>query len=222
MVGKERMGPALSAGSSRPIPAARKRVLDLLERRGSEGLSIAEGAEILGGHPNAARSHLEGLADEGLASRNSEPATGRGRPAFRYRITASGRSALVAGAGDDDQGLARAFVEYSSLHRDPAAVRAVGQLWAKSAGESVSPDSDLSLRLTRLMATAGFNPVAEAGSQSVELHSCPFIDQARKNRVGICGVHQDLIDGALQAWEPGSKARLQPFSRPGACTIAIR
>ncbi len=224
MVGKQELGPSLPAPSGRHLSPVRKKVLMLLGDAGREGIVVSQAAERLGGHPNRARAHLDGLVADGLASSSADRPTGRGRPALRYWISASGRTLLEDENDADNQSLTRAFTEYIAAGGDLETARAVGKLWARSvpiANQAKSSD-DTASRLAALLSTASFNPTVAQDGQTIRLRTCPFVDQARANQQGICGVHQGLVDGALEAWEFSGDAELRPFSEPGACVVWVK
>lgn len=224
MVGKQELGPALPAPSGRHISVVRKKVLVLLNEAGRDGVVVAQAAERLGGHPNRARAHLDGLVADGLASSAADRPTGRGRPALRYWISAAGRTLLEDEVDADNQSLTRAFTEYVASCGDPETARAVGRLWACSvpiANDLKSSDSTAA-RLAALLSTASFNPAIDQDGRTIKLRTCPFVDQARANQRGICGVHEGLVEGALQAWEFSGDAELRPFSDPGACVMWVK
>ena len=223
MVGKQELGPSPPAPSGRHISPVRMKVLALLNERGREGIVVAQAAERLGGHPNRARAHLDGLVADGLASSGADQPIGRGRPALRYWISASGRTLLEDEADADNQSLTRAFTEYLATQGDQATVRAVGQLWARSVpiANDAKAGENTAARLTALMSTANFNPAVDLDGRTIRLRTCPFVDQAHANQKGICGVHQWLVDGALEAWEFTGQAQLHPFSDPGACSLEV-
>ena len=165
----------------------------------------------------------DGLVADGLASSGADQPIGRGRPALRYWISASGRTLLEDEADADNQSLTRAFTEYLATQGDQATVRAVGQLWARSVpiANDAKAGENTAARLTALMSTANFNPAVDLDGRTIRLRTCPFVDQAHANQKGICGVHQWLVDGALEAWEFTGQAQLHPFSDPGACSLEV-
>ena len=66
-----------------------------------------------------------------------------------------------------------------------------------------------------------YNPAVDLDGRTIRLRTCPFVDQAHANQKGICGVHQWLVDGALEAWEFTGQAQVHPFSDPGACSLEV-
>ncbi len=69
-----------------PVSEARRDVLYAVRRRGEA--RVDDVATALGITVAGARAHLTALMDQGLVIATQEPATGRGRPRFRYRVTA--------------------------------------------------------------------------------------------------------------------------------------
>lgn len=70
-----------------PVSEARRDVLYAVRRRGEA--RVDEVAEALGMTITGARAHLTALVGQGLVTAQQEPATGRGRPRYRYRVTAA-------------------------------------------------------------------------------------------------------------------------------------
>ena len=227
----DRRAPAAGSPAAWPpaaVPPARRRALELLHGADPNGMTVAHAAAQLGGHPNSARAHLDGLAAAGLAVRGTtreaqaRPAR-RGRPAISYRITAAGRAAL-GGQPTQNQSLAAAFAACAARLADPEAVRQVGRIWAQSVtGQSadVSDEGAILARLGDLMGQAGFAPARDADELSLSFRACPFLGQAIAGDGATCDVHQGLIDGAVDSWQLGIRAQLHPFSVPGACGLTL-
>ncbi len=223
MVGKQELGPSLPAPSGRHLSSVRKKVLVLLNEAAAEGIVVTQAAERLGGHPNRARAHLDGLVADGLASSAADRPTGRGRPALRYWVSAAGRTLLEGETDADNQSLTRAFLEHTATREEADTALQIGALWARSVPIANDPKScgSTAERLAALLATASFNPAVDPDGQTIRLRTCPFVDQARANQQGICGVHQGLVDGALEAWGFAGDVEVMPFSEPGSCVIRI-
>ncbi len=68
-----------------PVSEARRDVLYAVRRRGEA--KVDDVAEALGITITGARAHLTALVEHGLVSAHQEPATGRGRPRYLYRVT---------------------------------------------------------------------------------------------------------------------------------------
>ena len=213
MAGKANPGPAPVAQDRGQLGDARQRVLSVVADAADPGVTVAEVAARLGGHPNGSRAHLDGLLADGLVASAPSKPSGRGRPALRYRITAAGRRALAGRTGSDYRGLAHAFAAHLAASGDADEARQVGR-----ARDDELP-SDIGERLLELLADLDFSP--ESGTDAIVLHTCPFVEEAREHPAVICGVHQGLIDGALESWGQPGRAKLQPFSGPGTCRLRL-
>lgn len=222
MNGKPAHGPAPVDAPARELSAARRRVLAIVADA-EAGLTVAQVAQQVGGHPNASRAHLEALAADQLLTGASSQPIGRGRPARRYRITPAGRRALSGRPGSDYRELTHAFAALLSASGDAAMAREVGRLWATELTRwetGDEPGADAEERLLRLLAALDFGP--EPRADGIMLRTCPFVEEARLNPDVICGVHQGLVDAALQAWGDPTGARLQPFSSAEGCRLVRR
>lgn len=223
MTGKADIGPASVAQAGPKLSAARRRVLSAVAEAPRSGVTVAEVAVRLGGHPNGSRAHLEALCDDGLVSSAPQAPAGRGRPAFRYRVTQMGRMALEGRTGVDYRTLTRAFADHLAASGNTQTAREVGWMWARSLIEpqdaSFAPETNK--RLIDLLASLDFTPEVSEDDEVVLLHTCPFIEEARENPSVICGVHQGFIDGAMELLGEPGVARLQPFNGPGTCRLRL-
>lgn len=196
-------------------------------------VTVAALADELGMHTNTARDHLEALVDRGLATRERAPATGRGRPAWRY-----------AAAEDhpepdprvrDYAGLASALASHiARTSSDPSAdALAAGQEWGRSlarearAGEAPGPrpltNAAARRQVVEILGTLGFDPLPDARATTVGLRRCPLLDTARRFPDVVCSVHLGIVRGALSelGGEPDRTALL-PFAEPDACRLHLR
>lgn len=211
-----------------PTPVAagsrREEVLGLL--RGSDRpLSAAEVAEGIGLHLNTARFHLDGLVDDGLVERVSEPREQPGRPRIlyssrgpvpgprSYALLAEMLTGLVASL--DDPG--------------PAAVDA-GRAWGRHLVERAAPseqvdDAEAIDRLTQVLEAIGFQPEVRATKPGAEirLHHCPFREVAEKHTDVVCAIHLGLMQGALEELDASvSATALEPFVAPNLCVARLK
>ena len=204
------LGPA-PAPAAEPLSPARARVAGALADLGPR-TPLVTLVRHLGGHPNATRQHLEALVGQGHATVEPLPSGGRGRPARAWTLTASGRRALSAQAGDSAYA---ALVDAlaSRLASQPDATveaHAIGRVWgARQAGDGRS--------LVEVLDELGFTPVPDEESPgTTRLVTCPILDSARQHPEVICAIHQGLVEGALG---PDAGVRLRPFAEPGACLL---
>ena len=218
------LGPAPVRGSAvAPLSGPRGAVLEHLQRS-VQPVTIAGLAQELGVHPNTAREHLDALVARGLATRERAPASGRGRPAWRY-----------AAADDhpepdprvrDYAGLAAALAGHlARTAGDPSAEGlAAGVAWGRSLVTSRPPHPGPSPRhkVVGLLEELGFAPEADADARSVALRRCPLLDAAMQHPEVVCQVHLGIVRGALEhhGGDPLPTALL-PFAEPGACRLHL-
>lgn len=211
------LGPAPAPSPTRLSPA-RARVAAVVAELGPS-VPLAEVARRLGGHPNAARQHLDALAADGLVEVVSLPRAGRGRPASGYTLTAAGRLAL---AGDVGRTAYAELVDALAAHLAASGAsveeaREIGRGW----GASRATDGGV----VPLLAELGFGPDPDADQPgTIRLRTCPILASARRHPGVICAIHHGLIEGALAARASGPggvSARLVPFAEPGACLVHL-
>lgn len=211
-----------------PAPVAvgsrREEVLALL--RAADGpLSAAQVAETTGLHLNTARFHLDGLVEEGLAMRASEPRDVPGRPRILY-------SADGPVPGPRSYGLLAEMLTglvASLKDAGPAAAHA-GRAWGGHLVERSAPSERISAgeavtRLNRVLDAVGFAPEAHTTKQGTEvlLHHCPFREVAEKHTDVVCAIHLGLMQGALEELDaPIDATSLEPFVTPQLCVARLQ
>ena len=230
-----------------PVPvlgSARRRVLTALLAR-PDGATIAELTAQLGGHPNSVRLHLDALAQtpaDGQPTPLVEAApdrpSGRGRPATRYRATSAARSLPAEDpAATDYRGLVTAFAEHLAADaQDPRETsRSIGRGWGRrlmadpdrtqaSTGPTSAAEHSPRQAVIALLGRLGFSPEPHPERPATErLTTCPLLDVAVAHPDVVCQVHRGLVEGALEARDPGHAAdvELEPFAEVGACRLRI-
>jgi predicted ArsR family transcriptional regulator len=212
----------------------RRRVLDTVLQ--SVGPIDAAGvAAQLGLHVTTVRFHLEQLERAALIRRSVERAGSRGRPRVLFAPAPSARGdgaqrdltdALASALADDDDGgrsrAIRAGEAWSEQFR-PGLTRA-----AAERGTTAS--------LVALFDTLGFDPQVADGSPdgpetamdgtpaltAIELHACPFRDEARRNPSVVCSVHLGLLRGAARTLgQDPDETGLRPFVQPELCVVDL-
>lgn len=190
------------------LPPGQARLLGVL-RRARTPLRLTEVAARCEAHENTIRPQLEALHERGLVSRTPAATGRRGRPAWLYAaratvITPTTELAELAVA------LAGAVVRHADDPR--AAALEAGHAW----GEQLSEQSDDTVfeQLVRL----GFAP-GEDGEE-VRLTRCPLLGAAQAEPQVICGVHEGLVRGMVDArgGDP-EEVELLPFAEPGCCVL---
>lgn len=198
-------GPAPTpARAMAAISNQRKDILDLLAVVDGPG-TVDELAAVAGLHANTVRGHLDGLVEQGLATREAERTGGRGRPSWRYAVVRE----RVEGA-PEYVGLAMALAEQiAAISPDPsAAARVAGERWAASIPGSGDQTEDV----VSLLADLGFDPIQDGSD--ILLRECPILSAARRTPEVVCAVHEGLIRARLADGEQG---RLEAFAGPGYC-----
>ncbi len=207
-----------------PSGARRTDVLALL-RQADRPLSVAEVANAMDVHVNTARFHLDGLVDEGLAERTSEPRDTRGRPRILY--TSEG-----AAPGPRSYELLAEMLTglVSTLEEAGSATVELGKMWGRHLIERPAPSERLEsreavVRLESLLEKVGFQPEAGPSGEDVEirLHHCPFREVAEKHTDIVCAIHLGLMQGALdQLGAPIAATSLKPFVTPQMCVAHLQ
>lgn len=206
-----------------PLSRSRAALLEIL-RAQAEPTTLAALVNISGLHANTVREHLDGLVGQGLAYRQPEEPTGRGRPAWLYEATGSD-----AVAAPEYAGLASALA--AAIHRSSTApvedAVSAGREWghelARERGAGPAP-SDVAARreVVSLLDEIGFAPQANARSSVVRLTRCPLLEAAYKHPEVVCGVHLGLTQGALEEYGADPEGtKLLPFAEPGACRLQL-
>ena len=205
MTNAEPRGPQ-PARTDRPGPSA-LRVLQAMEEVGAS-CTISVLHQLLGGHPNSIRAHLDNLVASGFVASTTTPAAGRGRPARAYSLTVAGTQVALE---DHERGLhdalLNAVAETLTLQPDPGgAARTLGAVWGRQLGGQ---------ELLPALASQGFTPLATGGE--ILLRTCPMLDAATRYTGVVCAIHQGLIDAL--ASEPQD---LLPFAAPQGCLVRPR
>lgn len=209
--------PESSAGTRRTD------VLTLL-RRTDRPLSVTEVAKAVDVHVNTARFHLDGLVEEGLAERASEPRDTRGRPRILY--TSEG-----APPGPRSYELLAEMVTGLVATLDDAGSTSVelGKKWGRRLVERRVPGERVDVpeavaRLDDLLEQVGFRPETHPGEEGVEirLHHCPFREVAQQHADVVCAIHLGLMQGALdELGAPIATTSLEPFVTPRMCLARV-
>jgi predicted ArsR family transcriptional regulator len=184
----------------------------------------------VGLHITTVRFHLEHLERSGLIRRSVERAGARGRP--RVLFVAAPPARAEGAQRDLTDALA------SALAADPdggrsRAIRA-GEAWSEHFGVELAAAASTeagAAPLLDLLDRLGFDPELMPGGQSptdrpgrtIELHACPFRDEARRNPQVVCSVHLGLLRGAARTLgHEAGDTDLRPFVRPELCIVDLR
>lgn len=200
-----------------------------LIRAEAGGLTAADIAAATGQHLSTTRAHLDRLVDAGLLVKARASGGMPGRPAWRYRATATDPAPAPY------RTLAAALLDHltstgGSNLRDAAA--RVGQGWGRKLAAAAEPRSDTVNpvdpvdAVTRVLHGLGFDPRRQpgpSGCASVEVHlrTCPFLDLVGQNPDAMCGLHVGVVQGVLEHHGADGDAILEPFGAPDACVVRL-
>ena len=186
-------------------------------------MDVAQITALLGGHPNTARAHLEGLVDQRLATRTPVVTGRRGRPRIAYEPTLQGRLALGPSGIEE---LVEAVARYLAAGDGASAgAVAVGRIWGALLADGSGAGRDNAQDMLTLLDHAGFSPRRDpaAADLDIALQTCPFLDTARAHPHVVCELHRGMVVGALTAYgRPADQVQLRPFAEPGACRLRIQ
>ncbi len=193
-------------------------------RQADQPLSVAEVAEAMGLHVNTARFHLDGLVEDGLAERTTEPRETPGRPRILY---SSDGPSLGPRSYELLAEMLTGFV--SSLEDTGPGTVELGKAWGRHLIERPAPservDADEAMvRLDRMLDAVGFAPESRTTDSGVEvrLQRCPFREVAEKHTDVVCAIHLGLMQGALEELDaPVTATSLQPFVTPHLCVAHL-
>lgn len=193
-------------------------------RQADQPLSVAEVAEAMGLHVNTARFHLDGLVEDGLAERTTEPRETPGRPRILY---SSEGPSLGPRSYELLAEMLTGFV--SSLADTGPGTVELGKAWGRHLVERSAPservDADEAVvRLDRMLDAVGFQPESHATDSGVEVHlqRCPFREVAEKHTDVVCAIHLGLMQGALEEIDaPVAATTLEPFVTPHLCVAHL-
>lgn len=222
----ESMGGPVLADLPSQFPAGSRRteVLAML-RRADRPLSVAAVAGAMGLHVNTARFHLDGLVEEGLAERTSEPRETRGRPPILY--TSEG-----APPGPRSfEFLAEILTGLvSNLEDSDSRTVDLGKRWGRHLIERPAPSERIDakealVRLDTLLDRIGFQAEVGVSEKNVEvrLRHCPFREVAQRHTDVVCAIHLGLMQGALdELGAPLAATSLEPFVTPHMCIARLQ
>ena len=222
------LGPAPAPAGTAEVALSAQRLAVLQHVRTHGPVSVADTATALALHPNTVRTHLEALTAREFIERTAAPDGRRGRPAARYRPSATDPTAQV-----------RAFATLATVLADQLArisphperdAEEAGVAWGRDlVGQSAQhggPYGDADPRdvVVEALARLGFAPDppdAAAPRRGLALRRCPLLDAARRNPDVVCRVHQGIVVGMLDHLQAPVGTELVPFAEPGACRLRM-
>jgi predicted ArsR family transcriptional regulator len=230
------LGPRRARPALPHLSAARAGVLRAVTDAG-EPVTVAALAEQLSQHPNTVREHLDALVTDGRIERIRRAPSGRGRPAWLYRVAAATDGAepsddLMSGPlGPDGQeyvALAVALIDQvSAASPDPVAMaRAAGERWGRTLADrhvgSLATSAPPSDQVVQMLRELRFEPQATSDPKTMRLTTCPFLDAAKRHPEVVCQIHLGIVRGALsRLGADADAADLRAFAEPGACLLGL-
>jgi predicted ArsR family transcriptional regulator len=193
-------------------------------RSAQSPLTVGELADDLGLHANTVRGHLELLVHLGLAAREAEVRTRRGRPRILY--SAEGNQPAKA---DAYRTLATVLADELSIVApvDQSSSDEAGDRWASAlvAEGRLTPtdDADAALaEVAELFDELGFDTTTEPLGDRLYLQACPYAS-IRATFPGVCELHLSLLRGALSATGSGLRVSgLDVEPKPGLCIAHLQ
>lgn len=212
----------------RALSPSRLHVLEHLEAQ-ADATSVAALTIATGLHENTIRGHLSALHRDGFIDRVAEETDGRGRPQWLWFAHTTQAPAQAIEHSDMVIALAQTI---EATTQDPtSAALAAGKHWGRAllASGKIQPTPNTptepysaTRRVSTFLADFGFSP-RETGQDTIELHSCPILDQATKSPNVICPMHLGLVQGVLEAdGVDASHSVLEPFPTPHLCVLRLK
>lgn len=197
------------SGSASAISSySRVEIMRLIQQ--SPQRPIAELIDATGLHANTVREHLQRLIDAGYVVAETERRTTRGRPRVLYSA-ATGHETVSEVAVRKAQDAARRGDLIRRVY--PAEAVAAGELPAGAVHQLDALVDDLS--------DAGFDPVVDAASLTVDLTPCPHAPAA-EHRGTLCSVHVGLMHAVIaQAGGPLQVQGIAPSCDPAQCVVRL-
>jgi predicted ArsR family transcriptional regulator len=188
---------------------------------------VAELAQITGMHRNTVRAHLTRLEQAGLIAGEAVSPTGKGRPAFRYRLRET-----ISLSGAEQQLLIHALVALVARAHEtgaPALAEAEGYRIGRQLATSVPyPTREQAVaQVTDILRQLSFEPLLSQrdGVAMIALRHCPFAVRQDDPQGGIiCAFHLGLIRGVAEVADPPDvvDVRLMPHVAPDLCRAEVR
>lgn len=187
----------VDAGHVRPIDQA---VLELLRQQ--QGLTVVELSERLEVTATAVRQRLDRLVEVELVSRQKE-GIGRGRPVFRYQLTALGHRYSAASYADLASALWLEILELANVPLRKRLMRRVAKRMGGDLKSRMPVGAPLVEKLTVMAFELGRRKVPaevkyNGGLPVLEVHTCPYPDltTAGDDRQ-LCELEQEMLSEAI-------------------------
>lgn len=188
-------------------------------RQCAEPQSVDRIAQELGLRPNTARYHLDLLVRDGLAVRQAERPSRRGRPRMLYAAASPDPDA----AAQSYRSLADALMhQLVALPIDAnGAAEEAGYAWG-SALAAHRPGRAGLVRVVEALGEVGHDmTLIGAPAIAIELQPCPFDDLLATAGDAVCRLHLGLMRGLVCDDERLAIAGLRRRLAPGACVVHL-
>ncbi len=184
----------------RPVDQA---VMDLL--RQEQALSVPELSTRLEVTATAVRQRLDRLAEIGMVERSKSPkeAHGRGRPQFRYHLTALGLRYSAASYADLATALWAEVMDIPNPQMRGRLLRRVAKRMGQSLKDAIPPSASLGERLNAMASEFGRRKVAASVKHVgplpiLEVHACPYPELTNeKESRQLCELEQEMLSEAV-------------------------
>lgn len=216
-----------SAADARiPLSAPRARVLTAVSSLGGteRPVTLAQVAELLGGHPNTSRQHLDALAASGLLDVQDVPRPTSGRRPHGYTLTDSGRRAIAVPEVDGYRDVVEAVAAHHTANgRGADEASAIGEFWGQRQASQLPEDAHdhPSETVTDMLAMLGFDPAPSPDGHGVVLRQCPLHGVAQDNPEFTCTMHEGMVKGVVRWLGTGQNVKLLPFASPSGCHLIL-
>lgn len=181
----------------RPIDQA---VLELLRRY--SGLSVQKMTEQLQVTATAVRQRLERLVEMDLVARE-KVSVGRGRPQYRYSLTAMGTRYAGASYADLASALWDEVRSMPNPHQRARILRKVAKKMGAGLKNAIPVCGNIAEKLDATVSELNRRKVAAEVDESgelpiLEVHSCPYPELAEGDETRqLCEIEQEMISEAI-------------------------
>lgn len=181
----------------RPIDQS---VMDLLRQH--QGMTVQDLTDLLEVTATAVRQRLDRLVEVGLIERKKE-SVGRGRPQFRYFLTALGLRYSSVSYADLATALWAEVMDLPNPHLRNRILRRVARRMSLELLDKLPEDASMEARLTNMASGLSRRKVpahveTAAEGPVLQVLACPFPDLAVDgNHRQVCELEQEMLSAAL-------------------------
>jgi len=190
--------------------------------RSPSPLATAQIAETLNLHPNTVRPHLERMRDVGLLQVTIDAQGNVGRPQHRYSLAPD-----APALGFEPPAfpvLARMLLQLASA-AGLSSAEAVEAARDQGAADASRQDRQgpCEVALNEELSSLGFDPeaVVEPDRVTIAFTRCPFRELAEDNPDLVCGLHQGLVEGFVDARGDGTVVDFHGLVHRTPCQVEI-